>query len=196
MLVFIGVFVFLFAVFIRLKVRKSPSKMNEFWDREREANLTRPKDISGLNYITISLDALPLSDHEDASLRSYLAALRSLDGKQMLNLSGQTNTELKLNYGTANLTRLSAFENNYFELMSNLHKFAARLYALDYVAEAQAVLEYSVTCSTDIKKSYRLLAEIYQKQGASDKILALIRTISNTKIPDKEKLQQELRSLL
>ncbi len=196
MFALISISVLLFALFIKLKLRKTPSKMDDFWETERTANLTRPKDISGLDYITVSFDSLSLSDHGDATLQSYLASLQSLEGKQMLNLSGQTNTELKLKYGSANLTKLSGFENNYIELVSMLHKAGARLYALDYITEAQAVLEYSVSCFTDVKKTYRLLAEIYQKQGAPDKIEALIQSISDTKVPNKEALQQELRSLL
>ncbi len=194
MFAFISISVLLFALFIRMKLGKTSKNKTDFWEEERKANLTRPKDISGLDYRTVSIDSLPQSDHDDVTLRSYWNSIRRLEGKQILNLTGQTNTELKLRYGSANLTKLSGFENNYIELISTLHKLGARLYYLNYIEEAQAVLEYSVSCLTDVTKTYRLLAEIYRKQGTPDKIDTLIRTIPNTKIPDKEKLQHELKS--
>ena len=69
--------------------RKSDRAMRKasdnFWDKEREANLTRRKDISQLPYITIPYDALPLDELPDSE--EYVAAvqkLQSLNGNRFL----------------------------------------------------------------------------------------------------------------
>jgi hypothetical protein len=137
-----------------------------------------------------------MEDHEDDTINSYRDTMKGLSGKKMINLAGLTNTELKYRYGAANLNILSEYDNNYTIMVSILQKWAERLYLEGFLTEAQSVLEYSISCLTDVTKSYRLLAEIYHKQKQPDKINDLINMIPKTKLPEKEKLIQELTELL
>ena len=92
------------AFFRNRSVRRSEDATEAFWSREYESNHIRKKDISDLSYIEIPLDALPLhvcSSERCISLESQLTALA---GKKIVNLSNLSNTDLKLTYGTANLT--------------------------------------------------------------------------------------------
>ncbi len=190
------ILILIFVAWLQYEIRKS-SKKNEtgndnFWDKEKQANLTRRKDISSLDYLTISVSSLPMGDHEDDTLNSYRDTLRKMEGKIALNLAGNTNTDLKLEYGAGNLNKLMEYDNNFITFVSMLHKWADRLYTNGYLEEAKSVLEYGVACLTDVSKSYRLLAEIYSANQAPDQIDHLIETIANTKITDKEKLINEL----
>lgn len=193
------ILILIFAVWFRHELRKNSKKaessIDEFWNKEREANLTRRKDISALDYLTISVSSLPMDDHEDDTLNSYRDTIRNMEGKKALNLSGKTNTELKLEYGVANLKQLMEYDNNFITFVGMLHKWADRLYTKGYLEEAKDVLEYGVACATDVTKSYRLLAEIYCKKHAIDQIDRLIEIIPNTKIVDKEKLIDELNAI-
>jgi hypothetical protein len=190
------ILILIFVLWLQYEIRKSSKKANsgndEFWDKEKEANLTRRKDISSLNYLTISVSSLPMGDHEDDTLNSYRDTLRKMEGKKAINLSGKTNTDLKLEYGAANLNQLMEYDNNFITFVSMLHKWADRLYTKGYLEEAKNVLEYGIACLTDVSKSYRLLAEIYYSCNSPDQIDHLIETIANTKITDKEKLIDEL----
>ena len=80
--------------------RKSREDLvKEFFQRELEANTTRKKDISGLNYLTIDFSRLPDLNgvpDEEGEIADIYRTLKTLDGKQMLNLSGISNTDLKL----------------------------------------------------------------------------------------------------
>ncbi len=190
------ILVLIFVVWLQYEIRKSSSKTktgnDEFWEKEKEANLTRRKDITGLDYFTISLDALPMGDLEDDTLNSYRDTIRKMEGRKAINLSGQTNTDLKLQYGAPNLAQLMEYDNNFIQFVSMLHKWADRLYTKGYLEEAKVVLEYGVACLTDVSKSYRLLAEIYSSRNEYQNIDTLIETISKTKIVNKEKLIGEL----
>jgi hypothetical protein len=191
--------VLIFILWLQYEIRKNTKQTqkssNLFWEKEREANHTRRKDISSLNYLTLSLDTLPMEDHEDDTINSYRDIIIELSGKKIINLSGFTNTELKYQYGAANFSLLSEYDNNYTVLVSILHKWAERLYQKGFSSEAQSVLEYSISCQTEVTKSYRLLAEIYYSQNQTNRINDLIDIISKAKIHDKEKLISELNAI-
>lgn len=111
------------AFFRNRSVRRSEDATEAFWSREYESNHIRKKDISDLSYIEIPLDALPLhvcSSERCISLESQLTALA---GKKIVNLSNLSNTDLKLTYGTANLTVLSEYDQNFTQLSNLLYSY-------------------------------------------------------------------------
>ncbi|HKL79315.1 MAG TPA: hypothetical protein VJ888_02640 [Mobilitalea sp.] len=186
----------IFALWLNYEIHKisriDKKKNDQFWKNERLANLSRRTNISGLEYITIPLDTLPMSDVEDSTINSYRDIIRSLSDKMIVNLTGLTNTDLKLKYGVANLNLLSEYDNNYTILVSMLHKWGERLYNKGYIKEAIPVLEYSVMCLTDVRKTYLLLAKIYMEQNTPEQIDPLLDILPFTKIVRKDKLSEEL----
>ena len=66
---------------------------------------------------------------------------------------------------------------------------------MNYPSEAITVLEYAVRCKTDAKKTYRLLAKIYQEQNQEEKIQDLIQALSNVRIQNKNQFILELKEL-
>lgn len=67
----------------RAKHTRLQNEANEsFLERERLANATRRKDISGLDYLPFSADALPLSNVSDPELLQHETVLKELSGKK------------------------------------------------------------------------------------------------------------------
>ncbi|MBH1940747.1 hypothetical protein I5677_07595 [Mobilitalea sibirica] len=188
--------VIIFVVWLQVEIRKSNKQSKKtsdhFWHIENSANATRKVDISFLNYIKIPIEQLPMSDKADATLNSYRDLILSLNEKKILNLTGITNTELKLKYGAANITLLSEADNNYTTLVSILHRWGDRLYTLGYRSDAVNVLEYAVTCSTDVRKTYQLLKKIYMEENTPEKIDFLIERLRKTNIYNKDAILHEL----
>ncbi len=180
---------------IRKNNRLSRKGSELFWEREKQANLTRRAEISGLEFITIPLERLPMSDHADATINSYRDTILTLSSKKIVNLTGLTNTELKLQYGAANINLLSEYDNNYTILVSILQKWGERLYHHGNKEEATAVLEFGVMCLTDVRKTYLLLAGIYMEQHTPEKIDPLLDILPFTRIVRKEALAEELMKL-
>lgn len=166
------------AFFRNRSVRRSEDATEAFWSREYESNHIRKKDISDLSYIEIPLDALPLhvcSSERCISLESQLTALA---GKKIVNLSNLSNTDLKLTYGTANLTILSEYDQNFTQLSNLLYSYGKELEDNGFHREAIQVLEYGISIHCDASRLFVFLASLYQKDHATDKIRALIEEAS------------------
>ena len=166
----------LFSFCLHRTQRKEEDADREFCEREYRANFTRKKQIDDLNYITIpehllSMKPEPMSEE----IADCLSELRDLSDMKIVNLTGYSNTDLKLKYGTANITILSDCDFHYTNLVTLLQKLAELLHdSLEY-ALAIEVLEFAVSTKTDVSKSYYLLAELYKETGTPEKIGTLIQ---------------------
>lgn len=151
--------------------RLERAREEEFWERESQANTTRRKDISSLPYIILPMDTLPFGIRpQDEQLNQCEEQIRALSQVKLLNLTGRSNTELKSQYGAANLTFLTECDQNFTELVRVMHQWAVRLHELSLSTEAEYVLSCSIRWGSDIRGSYLLLARIYQEKGDSQGI--------------------------
>lgn len=169
---------FILFMTIRLKTNNFKEKRNSelFWEREREANLTKKQSLDSLPYIRIPLENLPLLDTDDSELLSQQNSIQKLAGEKILNLTGITNTELKLQHGAPNLDTLSKYDQNFTLLCRELYSWAQLLYSKGLITEAITVLEFGITCHTDISGHYLLLAQLYNETNNHHKLPALIET--------------------
>ena len=118
--------------------------------------------------------ALPLSPSTDEEVSEYQHTVMALSEKKLLNLSGKTNTDLKLEYGVANLTILMEYDNNYTTLINTLTRWGARLFQLEQADDALTVLEYSISIGSDVSRNFYLLAEYYASLNRPDEIDRLL----------------------
>lgn len=167
------------------KHRKLEEKyLKDFWDREQKANNTRKKSLDNLEYITIPFDALPMDILQaDPAIKEMHTLLKNLSSQKIVNLTGYTNTDLKLAYGTANITVLSEYDQNYTLLVRTLQDWAKRLYAEGFMTETKSILEFAVSTGTDVSQSYYLLADIYDKSGEAFKKEALVEAARQIRSP-------------
>ena len=150
--------------------------LNDFWRREEEANLVRKKPLDNLNYVEIPFDFIPeslLTDNEE--VKDCLELLNKLSEKKIVNFTGFSNTDLKMEYGAANLTELSQYDENYTLYARTIYKLANLYYQNGYESNARVLLEKAVESGTDISGNYLLLAKIYQKHEETDKLNSLLR---------------------
>lgn len=174
---YLGLFIIICSVLSFL--RKSHTKhqkdiTDSFWEKEREANQIRRKDISDLPYITIPLEKFPIGILENDAIKECEDTLTALSEKRILNLGTQTNTDLKLTYGSANLGTLTEYEQNFTTLCQTLVAYASALIAAEQKAPAQTVLEYGISIGSDASQNFLLLADIYKSQGSTEKLEELI----------------------
>lgn len=149
--------------------------LNSFWEKEYAANNTRRKSLDNLNYITIPLDTFPMSlSPEDEDLQEYRETLTELAKEPIVNLTGISNTDLKLEYGAPNINLLTAYDQRYTTLARTLQGFGKTLYDKGYKDEAQTVLEFAVSTHTDISSTYKLLTSIYKEKNQPQKIKELL----------------------
>lgn len=173
MRLFLPFFLLLLGCFAMLRNRSQRSiqeQQEAFWAKETKANQTRKQDVSGLDYIQIPLDAFPIGRFNDAELLQEEEKLLNLSKKQILNLSGISNTDLKLAYGAANLPFLSECDANYTQLARAILSYGKQLAEQNHIQEAVTVLEFGISCKTDVSANYTLLADLYSQLGQTAKI--------------------------
>ncbi|MDE6625501.1 MAG: hypothetical protein K2K56_03905 [Lachnospiraceae bacterium] len=161
--------------------------ISAYLKQEDQANSTRRQDISGLPYIEVPLDTFPLDitlndEKKQIKITEYKKQILALSQKQMLNLIGVSNTQLKKLYGPANLELLTICDQNYSLYLRNLQLFAECIYD-EYPEDAVSVLEYCISTGTDISGTYDLLARYYAAHGMTDKFAKLY-----DRIPDKDSI--------
>lgn len=199
MVIIIAVILLTFFIWMRSSSHKAKQKILKekeiFWDKERQANSTRKADVSGLNYIKIPVERLPFVETKEEELLSLQNTVKNLSEQQILNLTGISNTDLKLDYGVANITFLSACDVNYTHLVHTLFKWGEYLYNHKQISDATKVLEFAVECKTDISKNYILLATIYKEIGAIEKVDGLILIVESLQTLMKDFILNSLKEI-
>lgn len=195
------IFVIFFSWSMHRHKNDDPLQNDVFFNRERIANSTRKKSIADLAYIEIPASLLlpfelAVSDtnyslSEVAStidledFKEYYKQLDTLTNRKILNLTGLTNTDLKLAYGVANITHLISYDENYTILITTLHSIAVIYHKLGFLEIAKDFLEFSIQTHCDITASYLLLAEIYLELGLLGDFEKLQKSVD--KIPGSQK---------
>ena len=157
------ILIILFNVSSRRVSRKVEQKEADFWEKERQANSVRKKSLENLEYIHIPVQLLPFDTYEDNEiLRKAEEEVLALKDEKIVNFTGITNTDLKLEYGAANITVLSQYDQNYTSLVVALQKWGQELYNQGRFEDATNVLEFAVKTRTDISGTYRLLIDMYK----------------------------------
>ncbi|TCL55177.1 hypothetical protein EDD76_11617 [Kineothrix alysoides] len=167
--------------------RHSEKNESSFWEKEAQANRTRRKPLDSLNYITIPFDRLPMELlTEDERISECHRILQVLKDSPIVNFTGISNTELKLEYGAPNLNLLMRYDENYTTLAGTLQKWALLLYEAGYAVEAKNILEFAISTDTDVSGSYRLLSSIYTEEGQTEKIADLLKRAENLRSGSKD----------
>ena len=195
---FLGLFIIFLSVaaYYRKRATAQQKKVTEdFWNREDQANQIRRKDISYLPFITIPLEKFPIGISDDEELTDYENDLKTLASRKILNLSHQSNTDLKLAYGPANLPALSEYDQNYTTLLRNLVAYADCLIKNGFKAETVPVLEFGISIDSDIRANYTLLAELYKEQGNASKIQELIDKAASLDSMMRSAILEQLHTL-
>lgn len=119
------------------------------------------------------------ADHE--AVKECLDIIQTLSEQTIVNLTGYTNTDLKLMYGAPNITALTCYDQNYTLLARTLQKWASLLHEQGYIAQARTILEFAISTHTDVSGTYRLLSSIYRAAGEPEKnayLLEVARTLN------------------
>ncbi len=190
----------IFLLWFRQKNRQSSADAEEidaqFWNREREANFIRKKDISNLPLIQVPMDQLPFGASKNAAVLDIEKDVRKDAEKKMINLSDKSNTDLKMEYGTANLEILSEYDANATVLLRHISRWGTLLFEEEDFADAKTVLEYGISIGTDISANYINLAKIYIAEGNISAIQELLDSAQNLNTLMKNSIIAELRTIM
>ena len=170
----------IFIIFMHFKINRSDRelehRLDDFWEKENRANSVRKRPLDDLEFVTLPGHFFDFPyDTADDRVSEALRILGSLKDASSVNLTGISNTDLKLRYGTANISRLTEYDQNYTLLVRSLQTCADSLHKSGHDAEAREILEYSINTGSDISASYDLLSDIYLSIGRKDLLSELIK---------------------
>lgn len=191
-----------FVIWVRVKIKQSNKKNSTwdeaFWSREQEANFVRKKDISNLDYIRIDKSDLPFSDAAAGEEATHQERVRSFLSKKMINLSGMTNTDIKLTYGTANFPELSEYDQNFTLFIRELGLWGSYIHnnLPEDDGRARQILEYAISLGSDITSTYLTLADIYRNQKETEKIRQLIEHVEQSDFYMKHSILEQLTQII
>lgn len=143
---------------------------------ERQASLPIKKSLQSLQKIEIPLSNLPFCDTAEGGLKACQDTIKELSSQTICNLTGISNTNLKLKYGAGNLDELLEYEQNYLLLIKTLSDWGTRLYEQNNFKDAEIVLDYAVFCQSDLRQTYITLTRIYLEQNNLDKVHKLAKS--------------------
>lgn len=181
----------IFSYVLKSGKKNQAQSLDEFLEREAKANATPKKDITNLDYITLSLNMLPFISNPSNSIEECENTIKKLSESKILNLNGISNTDLKLSYGVGNLSRLSQYDENYSIMHRTFVKWGRLLKEEGYLTEAVTVLEYALSLGCDAKNIFLMLKELYADLNI-DKLEYLKLTASTCNNPLKESILKEL----
>ena len=127
---------------------------------------------------------------------SIQETLRTLFGKKIVNLTGITNTDLKLSYGAANLPVLSEYDQNFTALTKALYDLGIELDAANLRDQAKIILAYAVSIGTDISGNYISLANFYIEDKNYSGINSLITSATSMKSLTRDITVARLQEIL
>lgn len=169
------VFGFIIAIAVSRSNKTAAAQQQKYWQKEMAANNTRRKPLDDLDYIKLPMEIFPMDLLPDVpKVNDYRQIILSLSECPIVNFTGISNTDLKLRYGAPNIELLTSYDQNYTLLVRTVQQWAQALYDAGHMAEACQLLEFAVSTGTDVSGTYRLLCEIYHKQGTPDKIAGLL----------------------
>lgn len=188
----------IFVIVVQYAIRKARNKNNksekDFWKKEAEANSVRRKPLDDVEYINIPIDELPTNVlPEDETISDCVKQLKELSEQKIINLTGITNTDLKLKYGVANLTFLSECDERFTSLVQLLQKWADYLWEKGLQEPAVTIMEYEISIRADVGAAYRKLAKYYRKSGQEEKIEYLIEVAEGLQSASSKSIVRSLK---
>ena len=184
-------------IFMKSTSKRPDDGIRSFRERERRADNTLKQPLDDLPFIKVPLEDIPMPEPAiNEKCASLIGEIKLLSDKKIVNLTGITNTDLKLTYGAANLPILTEYDQNFTSLTKNLYDLGCEYKNAGHEDEAVATLNAAVNVGTDISGNYTLLAQIYAEKGLYVEIQRLINCADNMRSLTKDSTIKKLQDIL
>ena len=184
-------------IFLKVTAQTPDNGLKSFLDRERKANNTLKQPLDDLAFIQVPLDQIPIPEPAvNTKCASLAEELKALSGKKIVNLTGISNTDLKLSYGAANLPILTEYDQNFTSLCKILYDLGCEYKNAGLTEEAIATLNAGVNIGTDISGNYTDLALMYAEKGLYVEIQRLINRADSIRSLTKKSTISKLQNIL
>lgn len=193
-IVVVAAFIF---IFMKFTSEKPDNGIKSFFERERKADSTLRKPLDDLPFVKVPLDQIPMPEPAvNEKCAALIGELKILSEKKIVNLTGITNTDLKLQYGAPNLPILTEYDQNFTSLCRSLYDLGCEYKNAAKSDEAIATFNAAVSVGTDISATYTDLAQMYAEKGLYVEIQRLINCADNIRSLTKRSTITKLQNIL
>ena len=133
---------------------------------------------------------------QNGRLQRALQTIENLKSKKILNLTGYSNTDLKLSYGVANLTELTEYDDNFTDLAKALAMAGHELLELNAPSLAEIYLSFGIDIGSDITSNYVDMGIIYAAKDDFESIKSLISKAKELNSLSKDSIIRQLNDML
>lgn len=184
-------------VFMKITSEKPVDGLKAFRERERKANNTLKQPLDSLAFVTVPMESIPSPEPAvNEKCANLIGQLKILSEKKCVNLSGISNTDLKLTYGAANLPILTEYDQNFTALCKALFELGTEYKNAGLTEEAVSTLNVAVSLGTDISGNYITLAQMYADKGMYVDIQRLINCAQDMRSLTKNSTISKLQDIL
>ena len=180
---------------IRRSNARSRKIRDEFLERERSARTTPRRSTEDLKFIHFP-DDLPLHlSTDDPQIKEYQETLVNITKKSVINLSGISNTDIRLAYGAPNMEELSRADERFIVLCRTINSLSEAYARTGHRIEAIKLLEFAVSEGSDIKETWTSLGQLYLQTNNTPALDSLINKAGKLRddLPYKEDILAALR---
>lgn len=174
---------------IRRSNARSRKAHDEFWDRERESYRAPERSTEDLDFIRVP-ENLPIHiSTDDPQIKEYQETLENLTKKDIINLSGISNTDIRMSYGKNNMEELSKADQRYIVLCRSLNNLSAAYMEQEHMTEAEELLEYALSIGCDISSCWTNLGRCYllrEDRDSLQKLLSRAEALSDDTVSKRE----------
>ena len=183
--------------FMKFTSSRPEDGTKQFLEKERRANNTLKKPLDDLDFVKVPLQDIPNPEPAvNERCASIIEELKRLSEEKAVNLTGITNTDLKLTYGAPNLPILTEYDQNFTAICKNIFDLGCEYKNANLVDEAIATLNCGINIGTDLSGNYTLLAEMYAEKGLYVEIQRLINCADNIRSLTKNSTVSKLQNIL
>lgn len=194
----------LIAIFIfRHHMKKSSKKQNDvskaFWAKEASSLVVRKKDLTQVDYVYPNLTEEDLKGEAwleaqgQKSLYRYETQIAGLLKQPMMNFQSMSNTDLRLTFGTANLTIIRENEERWNSYLKALYQMGSKLLASGETVYSIKLLEEGIAMGTDNRQHFLTLGRYYKDSGDTDAYHQLLATAQSLESLTKNALVRDLK---
>ena len=195
--IFFSLFI-IFCVWLSYEIKKSnrleASYKEDFLKKEHEANLTRRQSTDSLERITLPDNIVFHPDNP--TLSPIENKIKETFEHEIINLTGYSNTDLKLEFGRANLDYLSACDGSFTRLVTLLKDWCIQLQSLGLDADCRDVLDFAIDIRSDNTDIFLMRAGYYINDNEADKINMLISVAASLNTLNSRLIADKLSALL
>lgn len=204
--VFFAYIVFMIYYFIQRSGKKHKKTVDDFWETEHKANQAAKQNIPDEMFYTPDISGLPFKEYEVNEENKKLIRLQNdvinKSNKKMLQFEEKlSNTELKFQYGAANIQNIVIYEQNYENFIRALNSWSKELLMLEQIDASEKISEYTLSLRPLIFDTYAILIDIYIEKSDKNKLILLRGRINDMKIIREDeflrnKIEEAIQSAL